>query len=237
MFSRTLVMAAAALILALGPAPLAAQVEGGRITVTGEGSVSAAPDMAEITVGVTAESPAPGEAVREMSAALAAMLDTLAGAGIAARDVQTTGLNLYQQRRQDEPERDAPGEVVFVASSDLTITVRQLDDLGAVLDAAVESGATQFGGLRFSVADARAAADEALQLAVKDAMRKAGLLAEAAGLELGPVISLRESGGAQPPRPMFAADAEARAVPVAEGTVSTSRSVTLEIGTTRPVEN
>ena len=116
----------------------------------------------------------------------------------------------------------------YLAMNQLTVRVRDLDALGGVLDRTIQDGANTFNGLTFGLADPVPALNEARKLAVADAMARAKLLTDAAGLVLGPVVAITE-GGASIPMPMFRmADAEfARAVPVAAGEISTSASVTM----------
>jgi uncharacterized protein len=114
-----------------------------------------------------------------------------------------------------------------VASNILTIRLRQLDGLGAVLDAAVADGANTLNGLTFGLADPKPALDEARKEAVADARARAELLAAAAGVKLGRVISISEGVVPTDPAPMFRAEASAAPVPVAGGEVGLSASVTI----------
>ena len=198
-----------------------------RITVTGEGTVEAKPDMATISVGVTTEGTTAAEAMAANSVQLGAVLEQLRATGIEERDLQTSGLSLNPNWQQPQGEV-TPRIVGYLAMNQLTVRVRDLDALGGVLDRTIQDGANTFNGLTFGLADPVPALNEARKLAVADAMARARLLTDAAGLTLGPVVSITE-GGASIPMPMFrTADAEfARAVPVAAGEISTSASVTM----------
>lgn len=227
------VLVAALVALAL-PLATAAQ-EAGRITVTAQGRATAAPDLAVITLGVQREAPSAAEAVAEMSAGAEAVLAAVEAAGIAGRDVQTQGLDLSPRREMREgPGR---GEIVgYVAATTVTVRVRDLGRLGAVLDSVVGAGANLFRGLSFDLADRQAAEDAARRAAVAEARRRAALYAEAAGVALGPLVRLEEAGGAPRPEMMRAATAMADAggVPVAEGELELTARVTLVYGIAAP---
>ena len=121
----------------------------------------------------------------------------------------------------------APKIQNYTASNMVTVTVRKLDTTGAVLDAAVKDGANTLNGLSFALADQRPAQDKARWAAVSDAKAKASLLAEAAGVKLGRIVSISEGGAPQGPVPMFRMAADSAAVPVSGGTLDISASVTM----------
>lgn len=197
------------------------------IIVTGEGRVAAEPDMAVLTLGVTREAPRAKEAMDQTSAAVSEVLVTLSNAGIEGRDIQTASLSLSP--RWDHSERDAPPRVVgYVASNMLSIRVRELDGLGAVLDDVVGSGANQMNGLSFTLSNPRPIEDAARVKAVQDAGAKAALLADAAGVSLGPVQTISEgSPGGPAPIQMRREAMMASDVPIAAGEIDVRITVTL----------
>ncbi|SNS46556.1 SIMPL domain-containing protein [Tropicimonas sediminicola] len=201
-----------------------------QITVSGEGRATAAPDMATLQLGVTASDPEAAAAVRAMSARMAEVMDRLAAAGIAPRDMQTSGLSVHPRWDNRGPsEGGAPRVEAFEASTEVTVRLRDLDGLGQLLDAVAQDGANLFHGLSFGLQEPGALQDQARNDAVADALRKAALYAEAAGVELGPILRIEESGGAVEPRMMRAeasgfADA---AVPVVSGEVALNAGVTI----------
>lgn len=217
----SLVLAAA---LAL-PMAVAAEEAPALITVTGEGRVDARPDMATINLGVTTEGKTAVEAMAANSAELARVLENLRAAGIEERDLQTSGLSLNPNWDSDSSGRN-PRIAGYIASNMLSVRVRALDALGEVLDAAVQDGANTLHGVAFGLSEPNPVLDEARRRAVQDALRRATLLAEAAGVELGDIVSITESDGYAPPTPMYRMAAEA-AMPVAEGEVSMGASVTV----------
>jgi hypothetical protein len=200
----------------------------GRITVTGEGQVDAAPDIATITLGVQVRGDTAAAALAANSERLGAVLARLKAGGIADRDLQTSGLGLgpsFDYSREGQP----PRIVGYEATNMLTVRVRDLTRLGAVLDQAVGDGANTLNGLAFGLAEPQAALDRARVAAVQDARRKAEMMAAAAGVSLGAVLEMSESTGGGP-QPYFRGAPmamEAAAVPVAGGEVSLSVQVSI----------
>lgn len=213
-------------LLGLATAPALAETSARTVSVTGEATVSATPDLATLTIGVTTQGDTAASAMGSNSAALAKVIDRLRAAGIEERDLQTTDLSLMPNWTSDESGRN-PQISGYVASNQLTVRVRVLGMLGAVLDAAVADGANTLNGLSFGLAERRPLEDEARKAAVADAIARATLLVEAAGGKLGPVVSITEGGSFAPPMPMFRADAAAAPVPVAGGEVGVSASVSV----------
>ncbi|RAZ87899.1 SIMPL domain-containing protein [Cereibacter johrii] len=198
-----------------------------RLTVTGEGAVAGRPDMATITLGVTTEAATAAEAMAGNSEKLGRVLQRLKEAGLEDRDLQTSGLSLNPNWTQS-PDGEAPRIAGYVASNMLTVRVRALDRLGAVLDQAVQDGANTLQGVSFGLVDPQPAMDEARRKAVARAQSRAQLLTEAAGVQLGPILEIREGGdGYQPPMPMYREAAMDAPVPVAEGEIETTAQVTL----------
>ncbi|ODM41568.1 SIMPL domain-containing protein [Cereibacter johrii] len=198
-----------------------------RLTVTGEGAVAGRPDMATITLGVTTEAATAAEAMAGNSEKLGRVLQRLKEAGLEDRDLQTSGLSLNPNWTQS-PDGEAPRIAGYVASNMLTVRVRALDRLGAVLDQAVQDGANTLQGVSFGLVDPQPAMDEARRKAVAKAQARAQLLTEAAGVQLGPILEIREGGdGYQPPMPMYREAAMDAPVPVAEGEIETTAQVTL----------
>lgn len=222
---------AAAMMLAM---PVLAENAPATISVTGEGKVEIAPDMAMLNLGVTTQAQTAAAALAANSDGIAGALAQLKAAGIADRDIQTSGLSLNPNF--DYSRSDAPPTVNgYIASNMVTVKVRDLAALGQTLDAVVTDGANTLNGLTFGLQNPAAATDEARRSAVADAAHRAALYAEAAGVKLGRIISISEQGSYVPPQPMMMAEAgfakDARSVPVASGemTVMSTVSVVYEI--------
>ena len=178
----------------------------GRIVVEAEGRAEAAPDMAVLRLGVVAEAEEAETASADMAAAAEAVLGEIAAAGVEPRDLQTSALRVTPQFRRYETARDGPPEIVgYVADTTVTVHVRELDALGAVIDAALTSGANRFDGLSFGLSDPQTAEDAARRAAVAAASRRATLLAEAAGVALGR-LELLEDVSRGGPAPMMRAE-------------------------------
>lgn len=205
-----------------------------RLSVVGTGEVQVAPDMATVTLGVEMQEMTAEDASDAASRRMKEILIVLARAGVAPEDVQTTGLSLdpvYERARSDVNR--APRLLGFTARNTLRVTVRDLDGLGELLDMVIQGGANNFRGLSFGLQDPAMAQDAARREAVTDALAKAAVLAEAAGVRAGPILSLSEGSGGGGYRPEYGARlamADA-AVPVAPGslTVSAQVSVVFEI--------
>ncbi|MBY6115821.1 SIMPL domain-containing protein [Mameliella alba] len=212
-------------------APLGALAEG-RLTVSGEARVAAVPDMATISLGATGRGKTAVEAMNATSGAVDAILATLRDLGIEARDIQTTQLRVGEQTRWDR-ERNEDIFIGYAASNTVRVRVRDLDGIGALLSGVLDDGANQLQSLSFGLQDPRAVEDEARRRAVADAMAKAKLYAEAAGVPLGPLQELRDT--AEPlvssivqPEPMMLEEAPAaRDVPVAAGEIEVRAEVTM----------
>lgn len=204
------------------------------ISVDGTGEVQSAPDTAFINAGVTTTGATAGEALAANTQAMAALIATLKAQGVEAKDIQTSQFSVNPQYVY--PDRNAQGDtppphiVGYQVQNGVNVKVRKLADLGAILDKIVGAGANTVNNINFSVADPAELLTEARQRAFADARQKAQTYAEAAGGELGSIVSVDET---QPPpvmpRPLMAkatfAAAAAAPVPVEAGQLSYSVDV------------
>ncbi len=215
--------------------PLAAQdAPRPTISVAGEGTAFAVPDVATITLGVTAQAEEASDAMAQTSETGERILARLTEMGVAARDVQTSDLSLNPvwSNRPVETEQARTIEG-YEASNRVTIRVQDLDSLGDVLGAVLSDGANRLGGLSFGLKDPSPLMDQARRDAVADAMARAELYAEAAGVTLGPVVSITEGGNFTPrPEMLMTMRSADMSVPVAEGETGITASVNMvfEIG-------
>lgn len=200
-----------------------------RLTVTGEGQSRIAPDLATVQLGVTTQADSAAEAMRRNSEQQAAVIAALREAGLAEADIQTSGLNLSPLMQYGDGV--APTVTGYQATNLVSIRVAELAQLGEVLDAIVQAGANEIQGIAFTREDGAEPLDAARVEAVEDARRKAEVLAEAAGLSLGPVLTLRDlaqnGGGPRPMMRMEAAMADT-SVPVQPGELSMTAQVEIE---------
>ncbi|WP_373354140.1 SIMPL domain-containing protein [Pseudoroseicyclus sp. CXY001] len=223
----------ALLAATLAVAPLAAApalAEGGLITISGLGEAAAKPDMATITMGVERRADTAAAALAAVSDALQPVIQELGALGVPPADIQTSGLRLDAELNYDV---SPPEQTGFVAGSTLTVKITDLDGAGALIDAVVSAGANQLQGISFGLSDSAAALEEARRAAVADALEKAQVYADAAGLTLGPIAALTEGGASLPPmaaQEMRMMDAGG-SMPIAAGelTVSASVSISWEI--------
>jgi len=228
--------AALALVVLLIAAP--AQADSlAAISVTGEASVSAAPDQAQIDSGVTSDAKTAREASEANNAAMGKVLLALKATGIEEKDFQTSRLSLQPQYA---PNRSGPSPVVgYRASNRITIRVRDIAKVASVIDTLVGAGANELGGINFVVSQASKLLDSAREQAIADARRKAEIYASAAGVSLGEPLSISEEGGSAPIfRGKMAASPMAAAAPVAQGeeTLSVSVNVSWAIKPKQPAQ-
>lgn len=221
------VLSAAALACALAAPAMGETVPPRQIVVTGEGQVEAVPDMAVISLGVTNQGKAAMAAMGETSAAVAAVLGRLTAMGVEARDVQTRNISVTPIWSDPGNRGGTPEISGFAASNTVTVRVRDLDRLGAILDTAIGDGANDFSGIRFTLQDPGPQEAEARKRAVADGMARAKELAEAAGVTLGPVQQITEMGGGGPQPMMEMAMARGGGMPVAAGEINVSVSVSM----------
>ena len=200
------------------------------LNLSAYGEVKVAPDMATINFGVTTEAPTAQAAMADNARRMQEVFAALSRAGIADRDIQTSGLNLSAQYDyvQDQPPRLRG----YQASNQVTVVINDLTRVGTTADAVVGAGVNQINGIAFGLKDPKAAEDQARVLAVRALQDKARLYAQALGVELGAVRSLNEGGGytPQPPMPMYAARLQmadsAGSTPVAGGEMAVRIDIT-----------
>lgn len=209
----------------------------GTISIEGRGEITAAPDMAAISSGVTTQGATAREALDANTAAMTELIAALKGAGIEARDIQTSAFSVNPNYVYSDA-RDANGYSLppvvngYQVSNTVTVIVRKLADLGTILDKSVTVGANTINGVTFSVADPSELYNEARKAAFADARAKAELYAVAAGVKLEDLVSVSETQGYNQPQPiaMYAmrSDASAAPVPVEAGELSFAINVSVQ---------
>ncbi|HET9176170.1 MAG TPA: SIMPL domain-containing protein, partial [Pseudolabrys sp.] len=165
-------------------------------------------------IGVSSQEKTAREAGEANARQMTSVLAAIKASGIAERDIQTSRLSLQPQY---DPNKAGTARLTgFQATNQVTVRIRDIDSLPAVLDRAIGAGANEMSGIEFVVSEQSKLLDQARDDAIADARRKAELYAKAAGAKLGGVVSISEEGPAPPqPRPMQAM--RAGAVPVAPG--------------------
>lgn len=204
------------------------------IAVTGTGEVTVTPDIARITVGVQTNGKDSTVAAAENATRTDAVIKTIRALGVAQKDIQTEGYNIYPQFDYQKQPAVLTG---YQVSNSVRITVRKLSDAGKILDAALKAGANIAGGIAFDISDPEKARDEAMTKAVKDAVRKAKLMAKALGKTQSlTLLELVEGsmGDNSQPRPMLMmamrGKAEAAPTPVEAGETKISVTVSARFG-------
>jgi uncharacterized protein YggE len=213
-----------------GPQATGGAVDGPSVAVTGTGRVRRPADIAQATFVVEGIRDTAAEARAEAATAAADVLGALAGVGVKGDDVHTAGIDVSPNWEHDGNRSVRRG---FTVTNRIAATIRDLEQVGTVLDAALASGATGLDGVTFQLAQPGPAETEARRLAVEDAHARATTIAAAAGMTLGRLVGIAE-GGAPVPLPRremrmaaMAADAAAP-TPVLPGTLEVAVSVTAE---------
>ena len=200
------------------------------ITVSAAGQVSAEPDMARISTGVVSEASTAREALVRNTTAMSALIAGLKDNGIDEKDIQTSSFTI-DPRYNNPLEGQTPIITGYRVLNQVEVTARDLDRLGQVLDALVVLGANQMNGLAFDVSKAETLKDDARKDAIANALRRAKLYAEAAGVDVGDVISISEEAAQfQPVGVRMDRAMKAEAVPIERGSQTLEARVTVTWG-------
>jgi hypothetical protein len=196
------------------------------LTVVGTGSATVTPDRASFAFGTVSQARTASAALAASSVAVNRVVDALRRAGVARADIQTSEVSLSPRTNE------AGNEIIgYTAANTVTATVRRLSGAGEVIDAAVGAGANEMYGPSLLASDQDAAYRNALKAAVANAREKAMTLAGSAGLTLGRITAIAESG-ATPPMPLPAGDAARETAVIEPGTqeIEATVSVTFAFG-------
>lgn len=167
------------------------------ISVSGTGIVSTTPDTASISLGIRSTNESLKTAQDDVSRRLTGVTGTLTKAGIAEEDIKTSQYNISPIREHDR-NGNYKGVKGYEVSVALTVTIRDLDQLGTVLDEAVSAGVNDIGGIAMYVDDTSKAANKARTAAMDDARRRAEQLALGEGLLITGVYSIVETSAPEP---------------------------------------
>ena len=199
-----------------------------QITVNGNGSVEAVPDQVAFNFGVQTSAKTASAALAANAAAATKVIAALKAAGIAAKDIQTQQVSISQRLSDD-------GQTVlgYNASSSVSATLPSIAKAGEVIDAAVAAGADTVDGPALTLSNQRTLEHKALASAIQDAKARAQALADAAGVSLGSIVAITESGASAPmPFSAKAADSAGASVPIEPGTQEVQASVSVTFATT-----
>lgn len=164
-----------------------------QLTVSGTGVVRVTPDTASINLGVSTQDTDVAQAVAASNLAAEAIISSVKNLGVAPEDVRTTYFNVSPQPMYDQTGMPT-GQTTYWVNNTLVITLRQVDQLGALLQAAVDAGANSINGISFDLTDKSQAEEQARQAAMADAQQRAERLATGAGATLGEIFLISTGG-------------------------------------------
>ena len=216
------------------PTPVAVAADATLVTISAEAEAQQVPDVAILSTGVVTQAADGNGAMRENAVQMDKVMKAVRAAGIAERDIRTSGISLNPQYRY--AENQPPTITGYQAVNTVSLKVRQIAGLGKVLDALAAAGANQINGPSFEIDQPEPLYDQARVAALKKAQARAEIYAAALGLKVRRIVSLSEAGrgGGVSPVPMMSlrmAKAEMdTAVSPGENTVSVSLDVVFELG-------
>lgn len=210
--------------------PLAVSTDGTLLSVSAQAESKRAPDIATLSTGVVTRAADANAALRDNAAQMSKVVAAIRAAGIAERDVQTSGVSINPDYHYGENQ--PPKITGYSATNTVNVVVRDIGKLGKILDTLVGVGANQVNGPNFDIEDKEGAYNDARKKALAKAQKRAKLYAETLGLKVRRIVSISEGGGFGPPRPvpmmaMAKATASDAGSPISPG--ETALSVNLEV--------
>ena len=227
----------AAFAMTAAPATALAQAapasDGTLLSVSSRAEARKAPDIATFSAGVVTQAADGNAALRQNAEQMNRVLAAIKAAGVADKDVQTSGISLNPQYRYEENQ--PPRITGYQASNTVNVKLREVAKMGKVLDALVASGANQVNGPSFGIDDPEPLCDRARLDALKAARARAETYAGALGVRVRRIVSISEGGAAMPsPMPrmaMMKAEAyDSTPVAAGESSVSVNLDVVFELG-------
>jgi uncharacterized protein YggE len=206
-----------------GKIDLNSQQEG--IWVSGEGKVSAIPDIATLNLGITAQAASVAEAQSQAAEAMNRVMTALADNGVAKKDIQTQYFSIDQVTRWDD-EKQQEIVVGYRVTNMVTAKIREIGKAGTIIDAVATAGGdlTRVNGITFSVDDPSAYYKDAREKAMADAGAKAEQLAELSGVKLGKPTYISE-GTIYPVSPPVYREAAGAPTPISPGELELTLSI------------
>lgn len=199
-----------------------------RVMVSGDSIVKAQPDTAILTVSVVTQAKSAIDAQQDNAAKTDAVVRALKAAAGTGAEVKTSGYSVQPQRmyREGQP----PTITGYEVRNSVTVTMSELNKVGALIDAAAQAGSNEIQGISFTLRQDRPARDRALAEATQEALSKAEVLAQALGGRLVRIVEVQEEGFFQrPPQPLYQSEAMARtgavATPIEIGTLEVTSRV------------
>lgn len=198
------------------------------LSLSATGEINTAPDMATVSFGVVTQGKTASDAMKANNVRMNAVMAALKAAGIAAKDVKTSSLNLNPQYVYKD---NMPPQLTgYEARDQVTVRVNDLSQTGAVIDAVIKAGVNQVDQISFGLKNDDAVLDQARQQAVATLQQRAQLYATAAGLKVKRILAIEEGSPniVRPPMPMMAmraAKAMDESTPVSGGELQESVTV------------
>ncbi len=175
------------------------------ISVSAEGKVQAVPDLATVNLGVLTQGSSPAKVQEDNTLKVNKIIDYIKQQGIGKDEISTSQFNIYPQYDYSNGRNNIIG---YQLNQTITVKVKGVDKttdvLGKILQGAVNEGANEINGVSLGFDDPDNLRQEARKQAIEKAKAKAQDLAQAAGLRLGKVVSVSESGMGGYPTPMYA---------------------------------
>ena len=234
---RRLSPVAAALLLTFLVTPTDAAAPG-TLSVSGQGEIRAAPDQAVLSTGVATTAPTAAAALSANAAKMNAVFATLRRLGVPDKSIQTSNFSVSPQYPPYNANESGVQHIVgYQVSNQVAVTLDDPKKLGPTLDALVAAGSNQINSVGFAMRDTAQLLAKARAAAVADAMARAHTYAAAAGVTLGPILTIQEAES-EGPRPMYnlavAAERSAAPTPTAPGEQSVSASVSVVFAISSP---
>lgn len=208
------------------------------ITVSGEGKISAKPDIANVSLSVVSKAATVKLVTADNNTKMNAVLSAVKGLGVDAKDITTSQYSLYPEYDYNYLGRGTNKIIGYNLTQEITIKVRDLEKVDEILDSGTKAGANQVGSLVFDIDDAGPVKKQAREMAFTKAREKAQEMASQAGVSLGRVVTFSEDTPIYPvpyynfameARAMDAGAAEAPSVEPGQKELTMNVSVTYEI--------
>lgn len=200
MYKKTLLTSFVLIMTLLLGTASQAMATGGSLEVTGMAVITGAADMAEITLGVETKDESAETASQENAHLMNRVLKALKELGFTDEEITTSGYNIYSSSqvmgRGTENERTV---TAYVVQNRISVTTKDLDNVGQIIDTAIKAGANQVQGIRFDIEDKQQMQLQALKNAVKQAKAKAEVIAKSAGVEISGITTINEEYGSYAP--------------------------------------
>lgn len=179
-------------------------------SVTGEGKVTAIPDIAQFTFRVIGEGGKDLDALlKENTEKMNRAIEFVKGKGVEAKDIKTQSYNVepryqYYSCPSDRPAPCPPPEIVgYTVTQTVSVKVRDFSKVGEILSGIIQNGANSVSQLSFTIDDPTKVENEARSEAIEKAKEKARAMAQAGGFRIGRLLSISEGGFSPPPYPSF----------------------------------